>query len=296
LFVYERFLSGGLEPPGVPALDKKWLSAQTLWFDDDLDELLGAVDARGQVILAGPPGTGKTWIAERVARYVTQDEAMRVRIVQLHPSYGYEEFVEGLRPVVSAGGAISFEKTPGIIRQMAKSAEETDDIHVLIVDEMNRANIPRVFGELLYLLEYRDKEIDLQLTPGFSLPENLKIIATMNTADRSIRSIDVALRRRFDIFECAASGEVLERFYAVSGRDNAVSGLVDGFTKLNEELLNELDRHHTIGQSYFMKESFTAEDLRRVWSRQILPLLDDYFFDQQDIVEQFEREKYWPGT
>jgi 5-methylcytosine-specific restriction protein B len=179
---------------------------------------------------------------------------------------------------------------------MAKSAEETDDIHVLIVDEMNRANIPRVFGELLYLLEYRDKEIDLQLTPGFSLPENLKIIATMNTADRSIRSIDVALRRRFDIFECAASGEVLERFYAVSGRDNAVSGLVDGFTKLNEELLNELDRHHTIGQSYFMKESFTAEDLRRVWSRQILPLLDDYFFDQQDIVEQFEREKYWPGT
>ncbi len=296
LFVYERFLPGGHEPLSVPTLDKKWLSDQTLWFEDDLDELLASLDAKGQLILAGPPGTGKTWIAERIARYVTQDQAMRVRIVQLHPSYGYEEFVEGLRPVVSDGGAISFEKTAGIIRRIAKAAEKTDDVHVLIVDEMNRANIPRVFGELLYLLEYRNKEIDLQLTPAFSLPKNLKIIATMNTADRSIRSIDIALRRRFDIFECTASANALERFYMAAGRDNAVDGLVDGFARLNADLTSKLDRHHTIGQSYFMRDSFTAEDLRRVWVRQILPLLDDYFFDQEDIVEEFKRERYWPDT
>src|SRR4029077_9522491 len=129
-----------------------------------------------------------------------------------------------------------------------------------------------------------------------SLPENLKIIATMNTADRSTRSIDVAMRRRFDLFECAADADVLERFYAAPDRTNAVDGLIEGFRRLNADLTSELDRHHTIGQSFFMREHLTPEDLRRTWSRRILPLLDDYFFDQEDIVEQFKREKYWPGT
>jgi hypothetical protein len=296
LFVFERFVKGEGTPSVATVLDKRWLSAQTLWAEADLEELLEAVDEEGQVILAGPPGTGKTWIAERVARYLTQDEAMRVKTVQLHPSWGYEEFVEGLRPVVGEGGAIAFRETPGVVRRAAKAAEGSDGPYVLIVDELNRANLPRVFGELLYLLEYRDKEIDLQLTPQFSLPENLKLIATMNTADRSIRGIDVALRRRFEIFECYPSAEALERYYAMPEHSNAVSGLVEGFEKLNAELAESLDRHHTIGQSYFMREKFTTERLRRVWRRQVLPLIEDYFFDQPDLLERFTRDRYWPGT
>lgn len=120
----------------------------------------------------------------------------------MHPSYGYEEFVEGLRPIADDKGAITFARVNGVILQMAEEMEGSDETRVLVIDELNRANIPRVFGELLFLLEYRDKTIDLQFSPGFSLPANLKVIATMNTADRSTRSIDVALRRRFEIFEC----------------------------------------------------------------------------------------------
>src|SRR4029077_1405184 len=126
--------------------------------------------------------------------------------VQFHPSYGYEEFVEGLRPVV-ADGAVSFQRVDGVILQMASVMASTEATHVLIIDELNRANIPRVFGELLYLLEYRGQAIDLQYSERFRLPSNLRIIATMNTADRSIRSIDVALRRRFEVFECPSDAD-----------------------------------------------------------------------------------------
>jgi 5-methylcytosine-specific restriction protein B len=146
----------------------------------------------------------------------------------------------------------------------------------------------------MYLLEYRDHEIDLQYSRGFQLPENLKIIATMNTADRSIRSIDVALRRRFEIFECLADGEILRGFYDDPRRETEIPGLVEGFEALNAELTNQIDRHHSIGQSFFMGDHYSADDLRRIWKRQITPLLEDYFFDQQDLVDSFTLERFWP--
>jgi MoxR-like ATPase len=245
LHVFELFTPTD-EPVAVvsqPALTMDWLIARTLWEKSNLDDLLDAIKQRGQVILAGPPGTGKTWIADHVARYLTQDQPLQIRIVQFHPSYGYEEFVEGLRPVAKDGG-ISFELTPGVILQMAEAMEGTDAIHVLIIDELNRANIPRVFGELLFLLEYRERDIDLQYSRDFHLPKNLKIIATMNTADRSTRSIDVALRRRFEIFECPADRHSLDLYYAELSHHTTVSDLAPGFQKLNDDLTNFLDRHH----------------------------------------------------
>jgi 5-methylcytosine-specific restriction protein B len=293
LFVHERFApapgEGGLSPF---ALTMDWLVEQTLWPAAELDEVLEALQARGQIILAGPPGTGKTWIAQHVAQYVTQNQPLQIRTIQFHPSYGYEEFVEGLRPVAKDGG-ISFERTDGVILQMSRDMDGSDATYVLIIDELNRANIPRVFGELLYLLEYRDTDIDLQYSRGFRLPENFKIIATMNTADRSIRSIDVALRRRFEIFECSADAAVLERYYESELRTSTVLGLETGFRDLNADLADRLDRHHAIGHSFFMAETYAPADLRRAWKRQILPLIEDYFFDQPDVVAGFSMEKYW---
>ncbi len=173
LFVYERFVAPDNKPrtpkPAGPKRTLDWLVEQTLWTKPDLDELVEAIRNRGQVILAGPPGTGKTWVAERVASYLTQDEPLQTRIVQFHPSYGYEEFVEGLRPVAN-DGAISFERQDGVILEMANAMVDTEATRVLIIDEINRANIPRVFGELLYLLDTATAQSDCSTPTSSSSP------------------------------------------------------------------------------------------------------------------------------
>jgi 5-methylcytosine-specific restriction enzyme B len=170
-----------------------------------------------QIVLAGPPGTSKTWVAEAIARHIANREGI-VRFVQFHPNYSYEAFVEGLRPVAEGGG-IKFIPQRGALLTLVADMAVADraigktPLHFLVIDEMNRANLPRVFGELMYLFEYREKAIRLQYSDSFALPANLRFVATMNTADRSIRSIDIALRRRFDVFELRPSAGVLRRFF-----------------------------------------------------------------------------------
>ena len=157
----------------------------------EVEELL---DDRPQAIFYGPPGTGKTWAALQLAEVLAGDES-RTKLVQFHPSYAYEDFIEGWRPTEDG----SFNITDGPLKRMAAdAAANPDDTFVLVIDEINRANLSKVLGELFFLLEYRDRSITLQYSDTeFQLPENLKIIGTMNTADRSIALVDAALRRRF---------------------------------------------------------------------------------------------------
>ncbi|MGY1690368.1 McrB family protein [Geodermatophilus sp. SYSU D01105] len=265
---------------------------------EHLQEWINLLQDRQQVIFYGPPGTGKTYLAERLARYLAdaeRGESERVRLVQFHPSTSYEDFVEGFRPAGGNGGQISFQLTPGPLSRVAAAAR-TDPGHpyFLIIDEINRGNLAKIFGELYYLLEYRDRGINLLYRPDkpFTLPRNLFLIGTMNTADRSIALVDAAMRRRFAFVELHPDGEpvrsLLPRWLE---REGWPAERADLLRALNERLD---ERDFKVGPSYLMKaDADRPEGLQRVWRYSILPLLVEQYYGRlspDEIEKQFGLE------
>ena len=165
-----------------------------------IEELL---EEKKQIIFYGPPGTSKTYVAKKFSEYFTQNTE-NIELLQFHQSYSYEDFIEGIKPKLleSDNTIVGFEKKEGIFKQLVKRClQNPDKKFVMMVDEINRGNISKIFGELIYLLEYRNKNESIHLTYSpnekFYIPDNLYIIATMNSVDRSIAFVDYALRRRF---------------------------------------------------------------------------------------------------
>jgi 5-methylcytosine-specific restriction protein B len=258
-----------------------------------LQEALDLLREKRQLIFYGPPGTGKTYVAQRLASHVTSGGGT-YKLVQFHPSYAYEDFVEGYRPRPAVdGGGISFELVPGPLRQIADAArDDPAQPYLLIIDEINRGNLAKVFGELYFLLEYRDEVVALQYSPDqeFSLPGSLYMIGTMNTADRSIALVDAAMRRRFYFVPFFPQEEptagLLRRWLEREGRDITPALLLEA---LNEEVG---DRDFAIGPSYFMTRRIGEEgELERIWKHAIMPLLEEQFFGADvDVSARFGLE------
>jgi 5-methylcytosine-specific restriction protein B len=273
------------------------------------------LDRKGQVILYGPPGGGKTFWAERtacdlasVATFGSGFESLTdaqkrvvlgeddtpglVRLCCFHPAYGYEDFIEGFRPGTAGSGepSLAFVLRDGIFKRLCRDAAAAPDRHFyLIVDEINRGDIPRIFGELLTVLEKnkRGKRIILPVSQeAFSVPGNVFLIGTMNTADRSISLLDAALRRRFGFIELMPDGTVL--------KDQVVGGIslrawLEALNARIREHVGRDARNLQIGHSYLMHDSGPIKDLgllKRAIRDDIIPLLEEYCYEDYGTLSE----------
>ncbi|MCK9496510.1 MAG: AAA family ATPase [Dehalococcoidia bacterium] len=262
-----------------------------------------ALRRKGQVILYGPPGTGKTYHGERAVQELaarshhrrpwralrleeqsalTSGEAVAIEACTFHPGYGYEDFIEGYRPVVR-NGVLTYELTDGVFKRLCQRARAHPEVdHNLLIDEINRGDIPRILGELITLLEAdkRGKQVTLPLSrESFSVPKNVFIVGTMNTADRSIALLDTALRRRFAFVELMPDPSVLG--------SAVVQGLPLGpwLTALNARIRQHVTRdarNLQIGHSYLMHQGKPISDLDRLVQAvhdDIIPLIEEYCYE-----------------
>lgn len=257
-----------------------------------LQELVDLINDKGQIVLYGPPGTGKTFVARRLARALAQDADDRWALVQFHPSMSYEDFFEGYRPEILSKGRMAYRLVPGPLAIMVGRAEaDPDNDYLIVIDEINRANLPKVLGELLFLLEYRKEAVRTLYRPDapFSLPRNLKFIGTMNTADRSIALIDSALRRRFHFIpffphEGAMAG-LLGRWFERNGGPSWVADLVDA---VNAELQEKLGGPHLqIGPSHFMRPNLDGVALERIWTYNVYPFIEEQLWGQVAEIAKY---------
>jgi len=299
--IERRRLDGGKAPIRKPA------PPQVMQLDGIPGRIQAILERKGQAIVYGPPGTGKTYWTLRTARDVaaigafgrpfaelsagerdtvggTDQTAGLVRWCTFHPAYGYEDFIEGFRPQQSTVGQLVFERRDGIFKRLCDDASHAPKLKfILVVDEINRGDIPRIFGELLTLLERDKRELKVSLPLSgdhFAVPRNVYLLGTMNTADRSIALLDTALRRRFGFVELMPDTSVL-------GAASAGGSIPLGpwLAALNERLRKDLGRdarNLQIGHAYLLEGDHPITDFARfvrVLAEDLVPLLEEYCYE-----------------
>ncbi len=323
--VYQRVLTGE-SPPGISRRGPvtggpAGPGADVFPPDEIFAELMEAMDRKGQLILYGPPGTGKTWTANRFSVWwlrrlagsadagtvLGSPDAMKaadrelttgqgatasdigvLTRVTFHPSYTYEDFVEGYKPVDNGTGQLALRLTDGVFKRACQAAQaKPDQTFLLVIDEINRGNIPKIFGELITLLELDKRGMTTTLPQSrdvFSVPPNLRIIGTMNTADRSIRLLDAALRRRFAFVELMPDPSVL------------AGGMIEGLAldefleELNRRIASIEGREKQVGHSFLLDREGPVSSIiefARRFRHEILPLLQDYAYEDFGELAQY---------
>lgn len=265
------------------------LAADTGFDESELARWVRAIERKGQAILYGPPGTGKTFMAEKLARHLIGGGDGFWELVQFHPAYAYEDFIQGIRPE-SQGDHLTYPVKAGRFLEFCAQAQNRQDTCVLIIDEINRANLSRVFGELMYLLEYRNRAIALAGGGDFHIPANVRLIGTMNTADRSIALVDHALRRRFAFIALTPNYDLLRRYHQHRQTGFPIEGLIAVLQRLNGQIN---DPHYAVGVTFFLTHDL-ADELEDIWRMEIEPYLEEYFFDQPGKVADFRWDVIQP--
>ena len=288
--------------------------------------IASALDRKGQLILYGPPGTGKTYQARRFAvwwlsRQTGREGADAVLVdadrlreaerelstsraadsgtttsvgpltrVTFHPSYTYEDFIEGFRPADAGGpgGGLSLALEDGVFKRVCRAAQANPDRpYLLLIDEINRGNVAKIMGELLTLIERDKRGLTLTLPQSketFSVPPNVFLLGTMNTADRSIKLLDAALRRRFAFIECMPDSELV---HGAEVGDLALDEFLDG---LNQRIARLEGREKQVGHSYLLVDGQPVDELEEFAARfreEILPLLQEYCYDEYATLAKF---------
>jgi len=277
-------------------------------------KLQAILERKGQAILYGPPGTGKTYWGKQTAldlaaigafgclySDLTLQQKVTVngdgsnpgllRCCTFHPAFGYEDFIEGYRPQKGTGGQLIFEKRDGIFKKLCHDAAASDEKFVLLIDEINRGDIPRIFGELLTLLEKnkRGQEVILPLSGDkFSVPANVLVIGTMNTADRSIALLDTALRRRFGFVELMPNSSTLVG--AIAGETIPLGQWLEALNSRIREHIGKDARNLQIGHAYLMDDNGKPvtdfAKFSRIIAEDIIPLLEEYCYEDYGALTE----------
>ncbi len=302
-------IEGSIVPPPPPPIPPPYSLEEALK-DLFMDEakfhyMIDALERKMNIVLEGPPGVGKTFIAKRLAyRLIGYKVPERVRMIQFHQSYAYEDFIQGYRPHDDGG----FELRNGVFYTFCReAAADPDNRYVFIIDEVNRGNLTKIFGEIMMLIEpdKRESEYAVPLTYSpddepFHVPKNIFLIGMMNTADRSLAMVDYALRRRFAFIRLEpafGTDQFSDHLLEADVEEPLVNRIVDRLSALNREIREErknLGPGFEIGHSFFCPRE-ADEQLDESWyegvvRREIEPLLREYWFDRPEHVDKLTRQ------